>query len=73
SVQLITFCVSNTLFFNRIGGKRSFAARAMETFLRGKAGVGFRPMHGGVAFRRQGIRQYQQSAFQEHAVFLSQI
>ncbi len=35
-----------TAAFVEKGGKRSFAARAMETFLRGKADVGFRPMHG---------------------------
>ncbi|WP_217356976.1 hypothetical protein, partial [Ruegeria sp. HKCCA4812] len=39
SVQRITFCVSNTLFFNRIGSEQSFASLGMNGHFADKAAI----------------------------------
>jgi hypothetical protein len=45
-VQRRTFCASNTLFFNRIGGKETFAAQQHYIAGTRKADIGTADLHG---------------------------
>lgn len=66
---MATFCVSNTLYFHRIGGKRKFAASAKPLSRRLKSGHAQRAERSSEVVLPCHITRY--SALPTHATMLS--